>query len=129
MKSDVTWQNYLDDATEAIKGAKPLEPIRKLHNMNPSEDARMIGLIQDLNANLVEMKPSAQFARQLKSDLLGIEEKGLVPRIRKMPARVQIAAVIAAALGGLGGVLLIIQGILGSMKARAAKPNTVPEES
>jgi hypothetical protein len=129
MKSDVTWQNYLDDATETIKADRPLEPIRKLHNISASDDTKLIGLIQDLNANLVEIKPSAQFARQLKADLLGIEEKGLVPRIRKMPARVQIAAIIAAALGGLGGIVLIIQGVLSSMKARSAKPKTAPEES
>lgn len=129
MKSDVTWQNYLDDATNAIIADKPLEPIRKLHNMSSSEDAKLIGLIQDLNVNLVEIKPSAAFSKQLKADLLGIEEKGLVPRIRKMPARVQIAAIIAAALGGVGGALLIIQGIWSSMKSRSSKPSTVPEES
>lgn len=129
MKSDVTWQNYLDDATNAIIADKPLEPIRKLHNMSSSEDAKLIGLIQDLNVNLVEIKPSAAFAKQLKADLLGVEEKGLVPRIRKMPARVQIAAIIAAVLGGLGGILLLIQGIWGGMKARSTKPSTIPEES
>jgi hypothetical protein len=129
MKSDVTWQNYLDDATDAILADKPLEPIRKLHNMTASEDMKLIGLIQDLNCNLIEVKPSPQFARQLKGELLGAEQEGVVWRIRKMPARVQIAAIIAAALGGVGGILLIVQGILGGMRARASKPNAVPEES
>jgi hypothetical protein len=128
MKSDVTWQNYLDEATDAILANRPLEPVRKLHNMAASEDMKLIALIQDLNCNIVEMKPSPQFSRQLKAELLGIEQKGVVWRIRKMPARVQIAAIIAAALGGLGGVLLIVQGILGGMRARASKPNAVPEE-
>jgi hypothetical protein len=129
MKSDVTWQNYLDEATDAILADRPLEPVRKLHNMTASEDMKLITLIQDLNCNLVEMKPSPQFSRQLKAELLGVEQKGVVWRIRKMPARVQIAAIIAAALGGLGGVLLIVQGVLGGMRARASKPNAVPKES
>jgi hypothetical protein len=129
MKSDVTWQNYLDDATDTILADKPLEPIRKLHNISANEDGKLIGLIQDLNSNLVEIKPSPQFSKQLKAELMGIEQKGVVWRIRKMPARVQIAAIIAAALGGLGGALLIIQGVLIGMRARTSKPNTVPEES
>jgi hypothetical protein len=128
-KSDVTWQNYLDDATNAIMADKPLEPIRKLHNMNASEDGKFIGLIQDLNSNLVEIKPSAAFSKELKAELMGQEQEGVVWRIRKMPARVQIAAIIAAVLGGLGGILLIIQGIVMGMRARSTKPNTVPEES
>ena len=129
MKSDVTWQNYLNEATEAILNDKPLEPVRKLHNMSSADDAKLIGLIQDLNANLVEIKPSPQFAKELKAELMGVEQEGVVWRIRKMPARVQIAAIIAAVLGGLGGILLIIQGIVMGMRARSTKPNTVPEES
>jgi hypothetical protein len=128
-KSDVTWQNYLEDATDAIIADKPLEPIRKLHNMTASEDGKFIGLIQDLNSNLVEIKPSPTFAKELKAELMGQEQEGVVWRIRKMPARVQIAAIIAAVLGGLGGVLLIIQGIVMGMRSRSTKPNTVPEES
>ena len=128
-KSDVTWQNYLDDASNAIIADKPLEPIRKLHNMTASEDSKLIGIIQDLNSNLVEIKPSPQFAKELKAELMGQEQVGVVWRIRKMPARVQIAAIIAAVLGGLGGIVLIIQGIVMGMRSRSTKPNTVPEES
>lgn len=128
MKSDVTWQNYLEEATEVIIADKPLEPVRRLHNITAAEDMKFIGIIQDLHCNLVEIKPSPQFAKQLKEDLLGVEQQGVVWRIRKMPARVQIAAIIAAALGGIGGILLIIQRLWDS-RARAAKPQTAPEES
>jgi hypothetical protein len=129
MKSNVTWQNYLNDASDAILTGESLEPIRKRYSMDNSEDGKLIALIENMHTTMVEVKPSEQFAKQLKADLLGQEQETVVWRIRKLPARVQVAAVIAAILGGVGGLLLILQRIFGDNRSRATKTQVAPEEN
>ncbi len=71
----------------------------------------LLPLIQRLHVNLQPVEPSARFARQLRSEIQGAPQRtGLLARLQRLPARVQIAAVLAIIAGAL---LVATQRILG----------------
>lgn len=62
-------------------------------------DLELIRLIRKLHAEFLGVRPSRQFARRLRQDLLTQGQPGLISRIRFLPARVQIAAGVAVLAG------------------------------
>ena len=111
MTSEVQWQNYLSDLTDAVFAEDDVNRIRDKYGIDFREDRDFVTLIEQLNTNLRPVQPSEKFARSLKADLLSDERTGVVWRIRRLPARVHLAAIIAASLGG---VLLVIQRLMGA---------------
>ncbi len=59
----------------------------------------LLGVIRRLHLTLVGAQPSRRFVRRLKNDLMGDAQRGVMTRIRYLPARVQIAAGIALVAG------------------------------
>lgn len=106
MTSDVKVQDFLATATDAIiTGDADLDDLGLEYGISIDEVASWRPLLHQLNDTLVPVQPSARFSEQLKLELMG-EETTLLWRIRRMPARVQMAAVLAL----LGGFALILRG-------------------
>jgi hypothetical protein len=106
MKSEVKWQNYLNDATDAILAGEPVDTIREHYGIHYGDDD-LIALVENINATMVSVQPSKQFSNRLKDELMGVERTGVVWQIRRLPARVQMAAMAAI----LSGFLIILQRI------------------
>jgi len=128
MTSDVQWQNYLSDATDAILADDSVESIRDRYGIQYRDDRNLIDLIEKLDHSLVAVEPSQVFANRLHDELLGVEQTGVVGRIRRLPARVQWAAIVTALLGG---GLIIIQRLVnaGDNLRPEEHATTIPDES
>lgn len=107
MTSEVKWQNYLNDATEAFLAGESLEEVREEYGVPYQEAHELMSLVEEINTSLTVVEPSKQFSQHLKDELMGVERTGMVWRIRRLPARVQLAALAAI----LSGFLLIVQRI------------------
>lgn len=96
--SELKPQDLLDSVTESIQYG---EEVESADVESPQPDARVAGLIsiiRDLDSTLVAVEPSAEFSDQLRSQLLG-ERSSVMKRVRQMPARVHVAAVLAVIAG------------------------------
>jgi hypothetical protein len=58
-----------------------------------------IHLVRRLHVALVGVRPSRRFVRRLQTELLGQQRIGVIGRIRYLPPRVQIAAMVAVVAG------------------------------
>ncbi|MEO1165488.1 MAG: hypothetical protein AAFV98_17010 [Chloroflexota bacterium] len=126
MTSEVQWQNYLSDITDAVFAEDDINAIRDQYGIDFREDRDLVSLIEQLNTNLQSVQPSEKFTRNLKAELLSGERTGVVWRIRRLPARVHFAAIIAASLGG---VLLVIQRLMGAgEKLTEEHKSPIPDE-
>lgn len=97
-------QSDLQDLLAAVTDAlldeeKHLDHILRQYNTSPQQAAGFITLIQRLQRTLVGVQPSKRFVRRLKQDLIAIEQYNVITRVRRLPARVQIAAGIALIAG------------------------------
>ena len=107
MTSEIKWQNYLDEATTALLAGDSIEVVREEYGIPYHEAHQLMSLVEDINTTMVEVQPSKQYTRNLKDELMGVERTSVVWRIRRMPARVQLAALAAI----LSGFLIILQRI------------------
>ena len=96
--SDVNMQDLLDAITLALQQDDDIEPLIRQSAVPYSEAESLAGVIQSLQAALVPVEPTAQFTEQLEAQLMNTR-RGVVTRVRQMPARVHIAAVLAVAAG------------------------------
>lgn len=127
MTSDVQWQNYLSEITDAVLIGDPVEDIHMTYGIAYRDDKFFIDLIEQLDDALVTVEPTKQFSNRLKNELMGIEHTGVVGHIRRLPARVQWAAIVAAAIGG---VLIVIQRLTGAGDSlQTEERQTIPDES
>ncbi len=127
MTSDVQWQNYLNEATDTILAGEKVDSVRSRYGISYQDDQELIKLIENLDKSFVQVEPSTQFTNRLKEELTGVEQTGVVWRIRRLPARVQWAAVVAAILGG---VLIVLQRLAGAgNRLRQEERTRIPEES
>lgn len=93
-------QDLLAAVTDALLAEeKHLDHILRQYNTSPQQAAGFIMLIQRLQRTLVGVQPSKRFVRRLKQDLIAIEQYNVITRVRRLPARVQIAAGIALIAG------------------------------
>lgn len=102
---ETTLQNVLSAVTDALlSGDDNLDEIVARHQVARSDVDNWLWLIHRLHTVLVGVQPSSAFARRLESQLMGpTRASGLIHRVRRLPARVQIAALIAV----LAGFMLI----------------------
>ncbi len=93
-------QDLLAAVTDALLAEdKHLDHVLRQYNTSPQQAAGFIMLIQRLQRTLVGVQPSKRFVRRLKQDLIAIEQYNVITRVRRLPARVQIAAGIALIAG------------------------------
>lgn len=105
MSSDVKLQNFLLDLTDALLSGESADTVRDYHDISRAESDDLVQLVQRVHHSMTPVKASYTFKRRLKADLLEQQQATVIGRIRRLPARVQLAA--AAAL--IGGFLLIVQ--------------------
>lgn len=117
--SNVNMQDLLDAITLALQRDDDIEPLIRQSAVPYSEAESLAGVIQSLQAALVPVEPTAQFTEQLEAQLMNTR-RGVVTRVRQMPARVHIAAVLAVA-AGFG--LIAYRRIMGS-----PRPQDISEE-
>ncbi len=96
--ADAKAQDLVDNITGALQQGNSPDPIVDLSDGAHDEYVDLVSLIQGLRDTLVPVEPSAEFAAHLKTQLL-ISEAGLVARLRKMPARLHVAAILALFAG------------------------------
>ncbi len=80
------------------------------HSEVMAEAGEFADLIGALTSAFEPVEPAVKFADELRADLLG-EPQGLLERLRKMPARVHIAAALALIAGCL---LFVMRRLFGS---------------
>lgn len=108
--SDVNMQNLLDAIAAALQQDDDIEELIKQSAVPHDEAESLADLIQSLQAALVPVEPTARFTEELEAQLMNTR-RGVVTRVRQMPARVHIAAVLAVA-AGFG--LIVWRRIMGS---------------
>ena len=108
--SDVKMQNTLDAVTVALQNGEDIDALLAQSAAARDDVDEFVAIIQALQSALIPQEVRPEFAAALRSDLLG-ERRGVVKRVRQMPARVQIAAIVALFAGCL---LLLWRRILGS---------------
>lgn len=127
MTSDVQWQNYLTDVTDVVLAHEALDTVRSRYGITYKEDKDLIELIEQLDNSLKVVEPSTQFTNRLRDDLVGTQRKSVVWRIRRLPARVQWAAIVTAIIGG---VLIVLQRLVGASDNLHTEDRTrIPEEA
>ena len=104
MTTDIHRQEALMAVTDRLltDEAIDLDRVERRYGVPRAEIEGFLGVIDGLNSTLTEVQPSHKFARRLKQDLMGKPEvQTLGWRLRRMPMRVQVAAVFTAAIGGV----------------------------
>jgi hypothetical protein len=107
MMPETQLEKLYDTLTTAITQEASDEEINAIiesFNVPHSKEVdSVVGLISNLHSTLVGVQPSPVFVKRLKRELLQTQEEGVVGRIRRLPARVQIAAMLVF----LGGFFMI----------------------
>jgi hypothetical protein len=109
--SDVKMQDFLAALTDALiaeDASEPeLEQLLARYDL-PRQDATawaLAKLVKRLRLSFAPVQPSARFSRKLKDDLMGVPQTDLVERWRRLPARVQMAALFTL----MGGFVLFLR--------------------
>ena len=124
MTSDVKMQNLVNEITDALLAGDNIDSVRRKHDVSRVEADELINLIERINHSMQKVEPSQQFAKSLKADLLGQPRTGVVGQIRKLPARVQYAAVVAI----VGGFLLLLRRMFFGYEDSAVQEDTNPAQ-
>ena len=103
-------QNLLDAITAALQQDDDIEELIRQSSVPHSEADSLANVIQSLQAAFVPVEPTARFTEQLEAQLMNTR-RGVVTRVRQMPARVHIAALLAV-IAGFG--LIACRRIMGS---------------
>ena len=96
--ADANMPDALDAITTALQQGNDIEELISQSDVPRSEVESLVGLIQSLHVALTPIEPSAEFAEGLEAQLMDTR-RGMVMRVRQMPARVHIAALLAVAAG------------------------------
>lgn len=59
----------------------------------------LVHIVRRLHVVLVGVRPSRRFVNRLQTELMGQQQVGMIGRIRYLPPRVQIAAMVAVIAG------------------------------
>lgn len=95
-----TLENLLAALTDAIiEDEQDLDVIVNRYGIPRADVERFIQLIRRLHVVLVGVHPSRRFAHRLRQELLGQPERNVISRVRYLPPRVQIAAMVALVAG------------------------------
>jgi len=107
--SEVKTQDLLDAITVALQHDDDIEKVISKSSVPREDIDGLVDVIQSLNTTLTPVQPSAKFADRLHDELMGARP-GMVKRVRQMPARVHIAAILAVIIGF---VLIVYRRIMG----------------
>ncbi len=113
-------RDFLDDLTARLRSGDDMHPAPAPVEAGQDDVEELTEIIQALHSTLRPRAAPEDFAERLRADLLD-GEPGVVQRLRQMPARVHIAAVLAV-FAGCG--LLMLRRVFGSGAAQ-----DVPEEA
>lgn len=107
MTSETNVQHLLAAVTDALIADEQadLETIAARYDVPRKDVNSLMHLIRRLRGTLHITEPTPAFARRLKQDLLGKKQAGILWRIRRLPARVQVAAGLAL----MGGFMLLLR--------------------
>jgi hypothetical protein len=98
MTIDTQMEDFYAALTDAITNEaseEEIDALIALHRIPRTREIdRMVGLILRLHTTLLGVQPAPRFVRALRRDLLAAYEDGFVHRIRRLPARVQLAALL-----------------------------------
>ena len=108
--SEVKLQDSLDVITSGLQRGESVDDVLAQSGAASEDVEDFVDIIQLLQASLGPQGPRRDFARQLELDLLD-GRRGVVMRVRKMPARVHFAALLALIAGCL---LLMLRRLFGS---------------
>jgi hypothetical protein len=119
---EIRLQDWLLTVTDAVQsGDDDLDRLLGLSSAPSTGADDLFDLIRWLDMSLVEQEPSARFMARLKQDLMD-EPEGVFTRLRRLPARVQIAAIVAV----VAGVLLIVPRRLLNLGSGDKKATDIP---
>jgi len=94
---DTDLETILTDVTDAVISGESLSRVFSAQNLR--EVAQFLPLIRQLRSSYVPARPSKRYSARLRHDLMG-QELTVVERVRYLPARVHLAAVVVAILAG-----------------------------
>lgn len=104
-KYEVRLKYFMADLTEQhFDGQLDVPTLATYHDIPIGEASAYAHLVGRIDHTLIDVAPPAQFKKQLRADLVGDEPSGMFTRLRKLPPRLQVAAIIAllAAMALLG---------------------------
>ena len=109
MTQEAEMQDFLSHATTHLLRGGDLRHAIGAYDVPHDEAMGYARLISRLDTAYQPVRMSARFQRDLKADLLGTPlERAWVARVRYLPARVHLAAMVAV----VGGFLLLLQRLL-----------------
>lgn len=98
--SDAQIENLLSAVTDALLAEEnDVEAIIDQYRVSRDDMNSLISVIRKLHVVLVGVQPSRRFVRRLKQDLVGVDNRNVISRVRHLPPRVQIAAGVALVAG------------------------------
>ena len=118
--SEAQLRNFLESITTRLQRGDAVEPLLEQVDKEQTDVAEMVDLVQALHESLTPMNPGQEYTEKLRANLLD-GRPGVAGRVRQMPARLSVAAILALFAGCL---LLMLRRIFGSETA----PD-VPEEA
>ncbi|MCY3865510.1 MAG: hypothetical protein OXG68_08715 [Chloroflexi bacterium] len=118
--SEAQLRNFLESITTRLQRGEAVDPLLEPANEEQSNMEDIVELIQSLHASLTPINPSQEYAENLRANLLD-GRPGVAGRVRQMPARLSVAAILALFAGCL---LLMLRRLFGSETA-----TDVPEEA
>ncbi len=119
--SDSQAQDMLEAITAGIQAGDEIETVSKGSGASAAGMQGYAEIIQALQSILTPLEPRPEFARQLHADLLD-QQQGVVERMRQLPARLQIAAILALIAGCL---LFLTRRLFGSESAAEIQEEVV----
>ncbi len=107
MTSETNMHHLLAAVTDALIADEyaDIENIAAQYDVPRKDVNSLLHLIRRLRGTMRIAEPNPAFARRLKQDLLGKKQAGILWRIRRLPARVQVAAGLAL----MGGFMLLLR--------------------
>lgn len=118
--SEARLRNLLESVTSRLQRGDAVDPLIEQAEEDHGDLVEIVELIQSLHASLTPMNPGQEFADNLRANLFD-QRQGVAGRVRKMPARLSVAAILAVCAGCL---LLMLRRIFGSETA-----TDIPEEA
>ena len=118
---DIQLQDTLDFITTRLQCGDAVEPLIAEAEESQGELGEFVDIIQSLHTSLMPISPSQEYADRLRADLLN-GRPGVVKRVRQMPPRVHVAAILAVCAGC---VLFVLRRIFGSETAQDIQEEAV----
>ena len=118
---DIQLHNTLDSITARLQSGETTEPLIAEVEAAQGDLGEFVEIIQSLHTSLIPTSPSQEFGDRLRAELLD-GRPGVVKRVRQMPARVHVAAILAVFAGC---VLFVMRRIFGSETAQEIQEEAV----